>query len=57
MRALIATFSIINFLSEWVWMLCKKITLNMEFHDQEKIDVINTNSDIIIEKLVKTKLI
>lgn len=57
MRDLIATFSIINFLSEWVWMLCKKITLNMEFHDQEKIDVINTNSDIIIEKLVKTKLI
>lgn len=57
MRALIATFSIINFLSERVWMLCKKITLNMEFHDQEKIDVINTNSDIIIEKLVKTKLI
>ena len=57
MHALIATFSMINFLSEWVWMLCKKITLNMEFHDQEKIDVINTNSDIIIEKLVKTKLI
>lgn len=26
-------------------------------YNQEKIDVINTNSDIIIEKLVKTKLI
>jgi len=57
MHALIATFSIINFLSEWLWMLCKKNYAEHAVYNQEKIDVINTNSDIIIEKLVKTKLI